>query len=74
MAGMPRIRPPNVYFLKKIYVDDEEEHLLLTRAEWRTKEAKANGRTRKFYKKKVKCFKCKKFFYNKMQELWSLLL
>lgn len=40
----------------RIYADDEGEHLLLTRAEWRAKE-----RSRKFDKKKVKCFKCKNF-------------
>ena len=34
---------------------------MLTRVEWRAKEAKANGCNRKFDKKKVKCFKCKNF-------------
>lgn len=43
------------------YANNEGEHLLLTRAEWRAKEAKTSGRSRKFDKKRVKCFRCKNF-------------
>lgn len=43
------------------HADDEGGHLLLTRAEWRAKEAKVNGYSRKSDKKKVKCFKCRNF-------------
>uniref|UniRef100_A0A0A9DE89 CCHC-type domain-containing protein n=1 Tax=Arundo donax TaxID=35708 RepID=A0A0A9DE89_ARUDO len=44
-----------------VYANNEGEHLLLTRAEWRAKEAKGGKRNRKFDKAKEKCYNCQKY-------------
>lgn len=47
----------------KIYEDDEdqEEHLLLTQAQWRAKEKKDGLKRGKFDKAKVRCYGCDKY-------------
>ena len=37
------------------------EHLLLTKAEWKARGAKAGGRKKKFDKSKIHCYNCQKF-------------